>query len=255
MKQKHNPAEQGYERSVFKWDEMSEFAQKNIDRLNDVYRNKDGEVFRWPHGYYWYKRGKAKAKPKKAKKVVRDINVQSVRPAIRHRDNRRSCLIAIAIIILFFALAWVAGWIAATFEKVEYISPVEEIRDINISPITLTQEEWDWYLREGLVIGAKKAHAAEEAEPTVEELIVRYFGKDADMALRIAYCESRYNPLAKNKNSSASGVFQIIKATWISNRAAMGLDTDLDLRFNAEENIKTAAYIHSRRGWQPWVCK
>ncbi|HYD92578.1 MAG TPA: transglycosylase SLT domain-containing protein, partial [Flavobacterium sp.] len=94
----------------------------------------------------------------------------------------------------------------------------------------------------------------EEPKSSVEELIVKHFGEDAPMALRIAKCESNFNPKAKNRYSTASGVFQIIKGTWIGNRRAMGLDTNLDLRFDAEENIKTAKFIYSKRGWQPWEC-
>ena len=93
------------------------------------------------------------------------------------------------------------------------------------------------------------------AKSEVEKLIVKYFGDDAEMALKIAKCESGFNEKAKNKTSTASGVFQIIKGTWISNRKAMGLSTDLDLRFDAEENIKTAKYLFGRRGWGPWECR
>ena len=33
-------------------------------------------------------------------------------------------------------------------------------------------------------------------------------------ALRIAYCESRFKTYAKNKHSSASGLYQFTSATW-----------------------------------------
>lgn len=89
----------------------------------------------------------------------------------------------------------------------------------------------------------------------VQGLIRKYFGKDADMALKIAKCESGMNPNSKNKTSTASGVFQIIKGTWIGNRQAMGLDTDLNLRFDAEENVKTAYKIFQDQSWRPWECR
>lgn len=37
---------------------------------------------------------------------------------------------------------------------------------------------------------------------------------DPKISLRIAKCESNFNELAKNKHSSAKGVFQFIDRTW-----------------------------------------
>lgn len=37
---------------------------------------------------------------------------------------------------------------------------------------------------------------------------------DPKISLRIAKCESNFNELAKNKNSSAKGVYQFIDRTW-----------------------------------------
>lgn len=39
-------------------------------------------------------------------------------------------------------------------------------------------------------------------------------GIDPILALKVAFCESSYNPKAKNKQSSASGLFQITKKTF-----------------------------------------
>jgi hypothetical protein len=52
---------------------------------------------------------------------------------------------------------------------------------------------------------------------TVREKIIYYadiFGVDKDDALRIAECESRFNPEAENVNGSATGVYQFIRKTW-----------------------------------------
>lgn len=40
------------------------------------------------------------------------------------------------------------------------------------------------------------------------------YGVDEKTALRIADCESDFNPRAKNKNSSAYGVYQFLDKTW-----------------------------------------
>lgn len=36
----------------------------------------------------------------------------------------------------------------------------------------------------------------------------------ADVKARIAWCESRNNPLAKNPNSTAKGIYQFLDGTW-----------------------------------------
>ncbi len=70
----------------------------------------------------------------------------------------------------------------------------------------------------------------------------------------IAYCESTFKPNATNY--TYVGLFQFSPSTWISNRKAMGLDPNIDLRLNAEESIKTAAYKINRDGTGAWpVCQ
>lgn len=72
---------------------------------------------------------------------------------------------------------------------------------------------------------------------------------------RVANCESGWKPNAKSRLSSASGLFQFISGTWKSTRAAMGRDTDLDLRFDAHENIDTAVFLwNGGRGAGHWEC-
>lgn len=66
--------------------------------------------------------------------------------------------------------------------------------------------------------------------------------------IRISKKESNHNPRAKNRTSSASGVFQIIAGTWYSNDCVGD-------KWNAEDNIRCAYEIHKHRGFQPWeVC-
>lgn len=86
----------------------------------------------------------------------------------------------------------------------------------------------------------------------IERLILETF-PDAPIMLEIAYCESGaqtptdchgpINERAKNPTSSASGVFQITKATW------EGCAGDI---FKAEDNIACARKIYDKRGTQPW---
>lgn len=70
---------------------------------------------------------------------------------------------------------------------------------------------------------------------------------DEEKAVRIAKCESGLNPLAKNPNSSASGLFQFTTPTWKYIKAESH-------QFNAEENIKQfIKWYKIRPEW--WVCQ
>ncbi len=90
----------------------------------------------------------------------------------------------------------------------------------------------------------------------IQNLIQKYanlYRVDSNLMTKIAKCESGFNPDAVN--GPFAGLFQFISGTWITNRKAMGLNTDPALRFNAEEAIKTAAFKISRDGAGAWpVC-
>lgn len=69
------------------------------------------------------------------------------------------------------------------------------------------------------------------------------YGVDPNVLRHIATCESGFNPLAVNE--PYVGLYQFGKSSWTSNRLAIGEDTNLDLRFSAEESAQTAAYVIS----------
>jgi len=81
------------------------------------------------------------------------------------------------------------------------------------------------------------------------------YGVDAGIMKSIAHCESKYNPQAVSKSGAYVGLYQFAGSTWVSNRLAMGENPDLNLRLNAEEAAKTAAFKMSRDGYGAWpVC-
>lgn len=84
----------------------------------------------------------------------------------------------------------------------------------------------------------------------VHDLIVRAFGGQASHALYIARRESNCDPSAKNRNSSASGVFQIVAGTWAywSVRCGYGGSSV----FSATANVSVAACMVRNGGWGPW---
>lgn len=100
--------------------------------------------------------------------------------------------------------------------------------------------------------------AAEPEEPVVEippyvrkgreeyYLMIYKEFKNEPVMLRIAFAESGFNPLAKNPNSTASGLFQILKGTWAAHKCEGEV-------FDAEDNIACARKIYDRNGTRDWL--
>lgn len=92
------------------------------------------------------------------------------------------------------------------------------------------------------------------AASDLESLFEKYgneFGVDKELLKKIAKCESGFNTNANNSGMYL-GMFQFASQTWVANRNRMGLDSNPDLRTNAEEAIRTAAYIISKSGPGAW---
>src|SRR5919199_5023994 len=69
-------------------------------------------------------------------------------------------------------------------------------------------------------------------------------------ALRIAKCESGYNPNAVNRSSGASGLFQFLPSTWRSTpQGSAGASV-----FDPVANAQAAAWLYQRSGPGQWVC-
>jgi len=75
------------------------------------------------------------------------------------------------------------------------------------------------------------------------------YGVDENLALSIAYAESGYNPNARNKSSSAGGVYQFLDSTWATTMSRMGITGN---KFDAETNIKAGIWLLSRDGTRHW---
>src|SRR5215469_1608870 len=67
-------------------------------------------------------------------------------------------------------------------------------------------------------------------------------------ALRVAKCESNYNPYAVNRSSGASGLFQFLPSTWA------GSPYHAQSVFDPSANAHAAAWLYQRSGPSQWVC-
>jgi hypothetical protein len=96
----------------------------------------------------------------------------------------------------------------------------------------------------------KKQQHKKKKPKTIEAMIEQEFGKHADEALRIAYCESRFNPHDVS-SAGAVGVFQIrpVDHGWRLKKIKDGKDL-----FDPWTNVRVAHHIYEHQGWSPWVC-
>ena len=91
--------------------------------------------------------------------------------------------------------------------------------------------------------------------PQADSVVLDYYGSMYDVEFntlaKIARCESSFDPSVVGSQDD-SGILQFMPKTWVETRKRMGLSTDLDLRFNLEENVRTGAYKISKDGVSAW---
>jgi hypothetical protein len=78
------------------------------------------------------------------------------------------------------------------------------------------------------------------------ELLVREEFKNEPVMIRIALAESRFDPKAKNPDSTAKGIYQILDGTWKD----YGCEGEV---LNVEDNIRCARIIFERDSTDPWL--
>jgi small subunit ribosomal protein S19 len=100
-------------------------------------------------------------------------------------------------------------------------------------------------------VGTRVPSGAAEIEAIIRDAAAAQ-GADADQLLRVAYCESRYNPGAYNA-SGASGLFQFLPSTWAANSVRAGFAGASVWDPVASANV--AAYMFRMGQAGQWVCK
>lgn len=141
-----------------------------------------------------------------------------------------------------------AGESRVTF-TVRYVNAVEAERTI------VATEELRAPVAEVLRVGTKPKPAP-PAPSEIAAIITAAadkYGVSADTLLRVAYCESRYDPLAYNGILGASGLFQIIPGTWRANSVAAGYGGASV--WDPVANANVAAWMFSRGQARQWACK
>jgi resuscitation-promoting factor RpfB len=101
-------------------------------------------------------------------------------------------------------------------------------------------------------VGTRNPPGGSEIEVIIRDAAAAQ-GADADQLLRVAYCESRFNPGAYNASSGASGLFQFMPATWAANSVRAGFGGASVWDPVASANV--AAYMFRLGQSGQWVCK
>ncbi len=73
-------------------------------------------------------------------------------------------------------------------------------------------------------------------------------GVNADLFLKIGWCESKYNPSALNPVSGAAGLFQHIETTWVANSRRYGWTGASPFNPEASANVAAAMIAHGNIG-------
>jgi soluble lytic murein transglycosylase-like protein len=101
-----------------------------------------------------------------------------------------------------------------------------------------------------VVIGAVVAPAPPATAGVGVQAIYAVFGSSPGLtwALRVAHCESRYNPLAVNASSGASGLFQFMPSTWNAYFAGWNI-------WDPYAQARAALVFYNRGATNAWTCK
>ncbi len=94
----------------------------------------------------------------------------------------------------------------------------------------------------------------EDSQELVRSFATQY-GIDTARALWTVNCESGFNAAAKNKTSSAAGLWQFLRSTFNSTATRMDMDwTYGEFALNAEVNAQMGAWLAANDSFSHWEC-
>jgi hypothetical protein len=84
----------------------------------------------------------------------------------------------------------------------------------------------------------------------VKHLIRQVFPRHYRAAQAVAWCESRYDPMATN--GQYKGIYQLSTSWRLYFRRMWHVH---DVAYTPAENVRAAHAIYRAQGWDPWQCK
>lgn len=92
------------------------------------------------------------------------------------------------------------------------------------------------------------------SEMQVRALVTRYFpAEDVNRAIRVAWCQSRFNPTSTNTETGGTGLFHHLPEFWPERAKAAGFEGAAPTE--PEANVAAAAHaIYEEGGWAVFPC-
>lgn len=92
------------------------------------------------------------------------------------------------------------------------------------------------------------------SEMQVRALVREYFQEeDVNRAIRVAWCQSRFNPTSSDPTSGGTGLFHHLTEFWPERAAAAGFSDAAPT--DPEANVAAAAYaVYEEGGWSVFPC-
>jgi len=129
---------------------------------------------------------------------------------------------------------------------------VRSMDGVEVDRLLLSSAEMVAPVGEVRHIGIRTPPVPSEIEAIIRAAALTW-DADVDQLLRVAWCESRYNPSAYNASSSTSGLFQFKPGTWAANSVRAGYGGASV--FDAVANANVAAYMFASGQARQWACK
>jgi hypothetical protein len=116
------------------------------------------------------------------------------------------------------------------------------------------------------VASEQETAAAEESTETVTSdgwlsqvqvraLVAEYFAaEDVNKAVRVAWCESRFNPASTNLRTGAVGLFQHLPKYWAERAESAGFP-DADAADPEASTAAAAWAVYNEGGWDTFACR
>lgn len=152
-------------------------------------------------------------------------------------------------------IGWTLVTVAGSPGESKVTFNVRSVNGVETERTIIATEELTAPVAEVVHVGTR-ARPAPPAPSEIAGIITaaaNKYGVSAETLLRVAWCESRYDPLAYNPILGASGLFQIIPGTWRANSAASGYGGASV--WDPVANANVAAWMFSRGQAGQWACK
>ena len=151
-----------------------------------------------------------------------------------------------------------AGYVAATWTTAARARNAVEMREV-AKATTLEERPAPAVIEQAAAIGTRLALKSAQAGIFTPPpgsggdglaAIYAVFGNSPGLswALRVANCESHYNPLAINRSSGASGLFQFMPSTWNANFPGQNI-------WDPYAQARGALVFYNAGRQSAWTCK